>query len=49
MLFYMCVSLSPSWRESFLRSTPLEQGVVFDRRVVASANVFNLYPPLKTL
>jgi hypothetical protein len=33
-------SLSPSWREPFLRSASLEQGVVLDRRVSASANVF---------
>jgi hypothetical protein len=40
MLFCLCVSLSLSRRELFLRSASLGQDVVLDRQVIASANVF---------
>jgi hypothetical protein len=44
-LFYYCfagVSLSPYWREPFLRSASLWQDVVLDRQVTASTNVLFL-------
>jgi hypothetical protein len=40
MLFYRCVSLSPSLLESFLRSASLGQDVVLVRRLIASVNYF---------
>jgi hypothetical protein len=40
VVLQVCFSLSPSWREPFLRSAPLVQGVVLDQLVIASTNVF---------
>jgi hypothetical protein len=40
MLFCRCVSLSPSWCEPFLRSTPLGQDVILVHRDIVSAKHF---------
>jgi hypothetical protein len=47
MLCCRCVSLPPFWYEPFMRSAPLGQGVILNRRVVVSTNIFILNLSLK--